>query len=955
MIDDELFEKVQRVFADDINLLGNFHFASEEINELKEEFLSAAKRNSHSFGYSIDEISYFAIVVINKLRDWDKEWSENGFWDQINQVFDDDYYIYVLISQFLIKLYDAIDSLFKKYNRVLFKSKGGKRAFAQTFLYHALAPRYSLESFVDLAWRKYFDDLECDYSVSDIIFCEYVINSLKKKIASPDEDTDVQFGSAYYRLRTAFKYGIVQDTEKTIKLLDNVLLLIDRVDRSNEDLEENIINRVISSVVAKNKRVITRGGGREASTCKSSNTSHSFSQLRPALNIDFAQHEKPTIQIRFPRLILLGNENECKYVDIYLYREEENGKKTLIRQFLRRNIKNNGEHSCTLSAFSEDLTDIYYLEQKNYHYEFQIIPDSGDGYYSKKEFYRDFLIFGNDKEISGNTKPGNYYLVVPKEFNISEHLHLLRNDYRLLWKNIYNIVSEDFDSIEYENSIVLFSRQGMPSNVKFEDQSLSPLDGISIRKNDKVYEVYKSFSNLLINKDDDTSPELIRICHTLRDPFGNVLKYDEKRLSDLPLINHRYCFDNINYNLSGIGFHALTVTKISNNVLSNKFLLNKHYIIDDGIKIQRDCVPYLNGDCKGNLKIFGVSFDYIISSNSEESELELDCFDACAVIQNLFFHWSFGTSLNDIHYSQINLKKPIITSEFKSTNETIVVNSALSTDKLYFQSTLGLKPVEVFSGSEENIYLLSQFINAGHKKGYFFCKYNDIRIPLFAITDMPYGSESIDLGDCLLLDDKNLKIDVREYFIHDDANYNVYLTLNDSKGKIIKLKLQNADEENVFKNTNIEDGKYKAHISFAKVYIGEEESEVSLHSFDIILGDINKKAFIDIDRIELKPARDFATQTKLKMEGYYIDSISYFGYDEIGDCVFNGMLKSKKSRPQKVRFTHKDGRLIKNLTVVFGKEDEIIKKVNFDTSKNCFTTNPVSNTVSEFKSIYYKK
>lgn len=91
------------------------------------------------------------------------------------------------------------------------------------------------------------------------------------------------------------------------------------------------------------------------------------------------------------------------------------------------------------------------------------------------------------------------------------------------------------------------------------------------------------------------------------------------------------------------------------------------------------------------------------------------------------------------------------------------------------------------------------------------------------------------------------------------------------------------------------------------------------------------------------------------MEGYYIDSISYFGYDEIGDCVFNGMLKSKKSRPQKVRFTHKDGRLIKNLTVVFGKEDEIIKKVNFDTSKNCFTTNPVSNTVSEFKSIYYKK
>ena len=144
MIDEELLQKVKRVFSDDINLLGNFHFEDEEIEELKDEFVAAAKRNTGSFNYSLDEISFFVIVVVNKLRDWDKEWSENGFWDQINQVFDDDYFIYLLLKQFLIKLYDAIDLLFRKYNRVLFRTKGNKRAFAQTFLYHALAPRFSL-------------------------------------------------------------------------------------------------------------------------------------------------------------------------------------------------------------------------------------------------------------------------------------------------------------------------------------------------------------------------------------------------------------------------------------------------------------------------------------------------------------------------------------------------------------------------------------------------------------------------------------------------------------------------------------------------------------------------------------------------------------------------------------------------------------------------------------------
>lgn len=954
MISEDLLNKVKKVFSDDVNLLGNFHFDDDELEDIKYEFLNAAKRNANTFNYTLDEISFFVIVVVNKLRDWDKEWSENGFWDQINRVFDDDYYVYLLLKDFLIKLYDAIDVLFRTYNRVLFRTKGNKRAFAQTFLYHALAPRYSLESFIDLAWRKYFDDLECDYPNSDITFCEYVIYSLKKKIISPDESADVQFGSTYYKLRTAFKYGVVQNTEKTIRLLDNILLLINKVDRNSEDLEENTINRIISSVVARNKRIIVRTGTGGGTSYRSPNTAHTFNQLKPVLSLDFAQHDKPTIFIRFPRLILLGSENECNYVDVYLYRNNDDGGKTLLKQFSRRWFKNNGENSFTLSAFSEEVTDVYSSEEKDYHYELIIVSDTGDVYSSKKEFCRDLLLFAQEKEVIGNVKPGSYYIVVPKKFNLLNNLHLLNNDYRNLWKNFYNIVPENFDSIDYLESSIVFSQLGMPSNVKLEDQTLTHFDNVVINREDVDYEVFTSFSNLLINKDDETNPEHIRVHHIFRDALGYLILDEEKRLSELPIINHRHCYEEACNRLSDMGYHSLQVVKISSNVLGNKTLLNKNYLIDKEIVLNANSIPYVDGDSIGRIKLFGNWYDYDISASNEESELKIDELSITARIRTCFFNWHFGTTPNDIHYSQINLKRPIIISSFESTNETIVINTALEIDNIYFRPISSSEKINVFSGTEANTYLLSQFINSGYKKGYFLCLCGGKELPLFAITDRPYGSENVNLEDCLSLEDNVLKVDIREYFIHDNANYSVYLTLQNNEGKKIKIKLYTLEDENVFENVHIDDDEYEANISFARVYLGEEEPEVSLPSFDVVLGDINKKAFVDVDRIDLRPAKDFATGTKLKMDGYYIDSITYYGYDDIGDCVFRGLLKSKQTKPQKIMFTHKDGRLISNLQFVYGKEDEIVKKANFDTVKNCFTTNPISNNVSEFKTIYYK-
>ena len=953
MINEELTKKIHDVFSDGVNLLGNNNFNDDEIDEIKEEFRLVAKRNFNSFNYSLDEISFFVIVVINKLRDWDKEWSENGFWDQINQVFDDDYYIYILLKQFLNKLYDSIDELFKKYNRILFRTKGNKRAFAQTFLYHALAPRYSFGSFVDLAWKKYFDDLECDYTSSDLVFCEYVVNSLKKKIQSPEEETDILFGSNFYKLRTAFKYGIVQNTEKTIKLFDSILLSINKVDRNSEDLENNTINNIISSVVSKNKSVVVRKISGEKISCRTSNTAHTFNQLKPVLNIDLSQHERPTIRIVFPRLILLGSDNKCSHVDLSLYKEMPDGTKQLIKSFPRRFFKCNGEDSYTLSAFSEELTDIYFNEESNFHYEFQLVSDNCGGYYSKKEFYRDFLVFGLEKEISKNPKPGSYYLVIPKQFDVNLNLHLLKKDYRYLWKNIINIVPDNFDSVEYLNTDILFSEQGMSSNVKFENVDLMPLDQIKISKDSIDYELFTSFSSLLINKDDSSSPEKIRVRHIFRDINGNTIIDEEKRLSELPFINHRYIYRDFENQLCEVGYHTISVMKIEDSSHLNKYLLNKNYIIDPKFTLNNCCFPYIDGGGKGIIHIFDTMIDYDIELCDEFSEFYCDRLSITVNVQNPFLFWSFGTSLPDFHYSPLNIKKPIIISLFNSTNETIFIKSAFPIEKMFFKGTLSNNPIEVFKGSENGVFLLSQFINAGHNNGYFYLKIKGKEFPLFSIIDRSYFADSINLQDCVSYENKTLKVNLKDFFVHDRFNYNVYLSFNSLKYHK-RIEIPSIDGENIIENIDIDDGEYSSFVSFEKVFAGDIEPEVRSRTFNLIIGDINKKVFEDINQIEIKPAKNFLTGEKLKMNGFYIDNISYYGYDDTGDCVFDGFLRSKSNKPQKIRFTHRDGRLIKNLLFVFGKDGEITKKVNFDVEKCCFTTNPLSDNVVEFKTIYYK-
>lgn len=955
MFDKLLLNKVEEVFLDDSgSLLGDFQFDDDELEELKEYFIEKAQQCLNKYLYTDDDIMIFIIVVINKLRDWNKEWSANGFWDQVNVVFDDNYYVFNLINTQLIKLYDGIDKVFRKYNRVLFRTKSGDRAFVQTFLYQAMAPRVSFESFVNLAWRKYFDDLECDYSSSDFDFCEYVVNCLDRKISSPDEDTDVQFGATYYQLRTAFKYGVLQNKEKTIKLLDKVLLSIDRVDKSNEEISDNTLGRIITEVVNNNKRVEIRKT-RTGIVYKGANTAHTFEQLRPILQMDFSEHEKPTISICFPRLILLGIENACSYVRFAVYKEID-GSRKLLKSFSNRLIKQNGEASYTMSAFSEDITDLLYSQSDNFKLIFVLTADNGNEYDSGKEFFRNYLVFNGEREVKGDTKPGSYYLIVPKEFDVNSNLILFKKENkRSLWKNIYSFIAEDNDSIEYLSSITIFSRQGLPSNVRFENESIEPLKDLRVIKNDETFEVYSSFTNLHISNNDGTNPEHIRIIHEFSSPYNDEPIKEEKRLSDLKFVNHRYLYSADENKLSLTGYHSIKVIKMS-ATSANKYLLNKTYIVDKNAKTYFKTIPYVHGSFKNEFKLFDNQYQYEVHPTSAFEEEIIEELEAIVQVTNPYLGWSFGTNPNEVHTSPMNLDKPKFISEFDSTNETIILNNELGIEEVFYRDSSTNATSKVFKGDNNN-FLLSQFIASGKKRGYFYVVYDNKELPLFSITDTPYISKKVTLQDCILYEDNKLLINISNYFNHDDCIYDVKLTFRNENNKDIELLDILTDEAVIREDKRVVDGYYSVFLSYSKMYAGSSSPFVRFPEEDVEIGDVNRAFFDDYDQIVLNNFSTFEENNrKIKCKDFYLEQITFKEYDENADCIFTAILKGKNMRPQKVQFVHRDAKVIKSLYFIYGTEEQpILKRVNYDISKDVFTNQPTSINVVEFKTIYYRK
>ena len=310
---EELFNKINDAMAGGNDyLIGDIEFDDDELQEMQTFFRNRAAVIRSASELQEDDLKVFIVFIVNKLREWDKEWPGNMFWDRVSEMFDND----ANVSKFLRKpqLYDKLSSTLEKANRIVFVNENSKsRLFAQTFLFQAFSTKESMQAFIQLAWNLYINEdlLDCDYPDSDLDFCNYIINNLKTKYSNVDSDEEVQFGGATYNIKAALRYGIFQN-EKTAFLLDRIFRYIYRVDYNNEDICDNHLGLLVTDKVNELKQLYQKTGKkRKINKTAVRGKVDSFEKLKPQYKFN-DDPNNPRIFLSFPKLMLINN---TKYYD----------------------------------------------------------------------------------------------------------------------------------------------------------------------------------------------------------------------------------------------------------------------------------------------------------------------------------------------------------------------------------------------------------------------------------------------------------------------------------------------------------------------------------------------------------------------------------------------------------------------------------------------------------------
>ena len=256
MSSEELLKKINTAMAGENDyLIGDIEFDEDELLEMQMLFRSRAAIVNTISKFGEMDLKVFIVYVVNKLRNWNKEWFGNMFWDRVAEMFEYD----ANVTRFLKKpqFNDKIAQALEESNRIVFVNEtSGNRQFAQTFLFQAFSTKESMQAFIQLAWNLYINEdlLDCEYPNSDLDFCKYIIDNLKSKYSNVEIDDVVQFGGVPYNIRAALRYGISQN-DKTVFLLDRIFRYIYRVDYTNEDICDNHLGLLVTDKINELKQL----------------------------------------------------------------------------------------------------------------------------------------------------------------------------------------------------------------------------------------------------------------------------------------------------------------------------------------------------------------------------------------------------------------------------------------------------------------------------------------------------------------------------------------------------------------------------------------------------------------------------------------------------------------------------------------------------------------------------
>ena len=826
----ELLPKISEAMNE--TFVGNYVFSDEELARVY-DFTGCLLRNydggwGNSISQGYDELVFVAMV--NAVKTWKSE--EDTFWDCI--------YKKLIGSYGSQKIYTYLTSVIDrlgKRGKIMYLSGCTKRYYA-TILAHAFAPLNSTESFLELCWNLYSEDMNFTYTKNDDTFA-LVAEELKRTFSYEKSlEDDLKLGSGVYSLRAGIKRMAIDSPEEIVKYIEGTISLLDRVfggEILDNDRYYNILVRdwwtekEKSFGVAKPKRKSYERAITDYST------------IRPK----YSYNGKQAI-LTIPSIRLKNNFYDMPLLNIYRNVE-------LVDQ---REMYTFGSGltmaTKELSLFADNLV----FEDGIIDCILEIVHCGDVIYNSKTSLFREYVVFRDHREIlQEECLPGNYILFAPKLEEFSAHPESIKKVSGE--PNLYILQAQEGELLQSSKRTVFFVVEKQKRNIRITAD----------RKNNTKF-IHDGEEFIVIDGD-----------------LQVVVK------SDIDISKYGVRYESTDFKLSAFtceeseGYKTFFITELLNvcepqkiNIFSyadNKIEVSYNVVKFNSISITYDKKLYFDKENIGTVRFHTEKYDKIISFDINQGNVVIPFDDGDIVLSPPVLKWKFGDSEFSSQYGEdlwyrnySNSAELIIDLPTEMGYQVFLDNNTVLSDSAAFNSfKLG-----------ETLWSMMQ---DGRNEIIVFVKVEDIAvIPILTVC----LKEKLKFSP-FVISGKEMLWDVGKSFVGDSTpKFRISFCENDTVKHSFDVS-ETIDENyksRYFSLAELEIGIYDVTVDLMK-RVGFIEKPLRLFEQQVVFGDINKIRFkgksLRFEKVMLTGKASYE-----EIKPFYVDHLWYIG--EFDGCHY---------------------------------------------------------------------
>lgn len=470
---DNLLKKINEIYEQH-QVIGEVNFTDEEFIVLSDLSIRAIQKASamNNKNVSVSESRFIFIVLVEIAKRWNindfDDDKDQGFWDFVCKN---------LEIKNTNENYKILTNVIKSLD--VSKATNTKKHYS-TVLMHALSPQKSLFAFFDLCYNIYRHDLDFSYSQED----KQIINLCATRFAQiieegrVGENNDLSIGTNAYSIMVGLRQMALNMPNEFENLMDETIFYIN-----------NFFHSIPYSLSS--EKFIT------------DKITEWWNQHQNKISDDKKTYRKEGRAVSEKNITAhYIYENGDAYLEIPSIRLENDGDvwleiKNLGQQILSQELKTRKNEFTTTTIRQIIKLDNLLENSSKINLKIEISSGAKVLYNSKSKLNREFILFGNELEITKQITPPNNYLLYTLDSDLANSISHMINGQQ---SNLYNIYPNSGDVITSNGRQIIFKE--INKNQVVEDieifGAISNLEWIYQEKN---FQVFSNDIKLLISKD----------------------------------------------------------------------------------------------------------------------------------------------------------------------------------------------------------------------------------------------------------------------------------------------------------------------------------------------------------------------------------------------------------------------------------------------------------------------